>query len=395
MIPEQIGMVVPGEGSGTNKKTYNGKEYDYLFDIDIEDGKPPLKLPYNASDDPWVVARKFLEDNNLSMNYYDQVANWITANTQGAMLGKQEQRASDPWGTDRRYRPGDAGRKLPQRTYVTISEGNAQNGVNKLAESSKSLQSSGKLDDVSQLGDDDVAALNALAGQLTNNPQDPHPTDAQIAALLTASSKWPTKERVPAIALLARLAVSPSFVSSTSSGDKTIIGTLASAGLFEQRQETANNVVHAIRLLVNMFASDSGRLIMDGEFKTALHLARPYATEPESPAQYKALAALYLNYAVLLTSSAPTSESASREARAEVLLRDIAFLLECDSPHATDGDALYRILCALGTLLALGGDFRAQNKADVGGTLHIINSKPGAQQQNVKEIVQEIRDELR
>ncbi|KAK5123683.1 hypothetical protein LTR85_002319 [Meristemomyces frigidus] len=400
-----IGTVVSGEGSGGSKKEYNGKEYDYVFDIDIEDGKPPLKLPYNSTESPWDAARRFLEANELPLSYYEQVANWISDNTKGARIGQTDQPAphqQDPWGTERRYRPGDAGhsstsgeRKLPQRTYINILEGNAQNGINKIAETSQQLKDAGKLDAVSLVGDDDLAALSTLPEQLTKSPQDPHPTDGQIAALMTAVSKWPRQQRVAAIAILARLAVSPSFVSVTSSGEKTIVDSLSSAGLFAQMQETANNAVHAIRLLVNLFASESGRLIADGEFEKATKLVRPFASEPESPAQYKALAALYLNYAVLIASNAPSNESASREARAKVLLMDIARVLECESPHATDGDALFRVLCALGTLLTLGENFRKEIKSGVSGTLHFVGPKPGAQNQKVKEVMQEIRDELR
>ncbi|KAK3117887.1 WD repeat protein Lub1 [Teratosphaeriaceae sp. CCFEE 6253] len=394
-----IGTVVSGEGSGAAKKQYEGKEYDYVFDIDIEDGKPPLKLPYNSTESSWDAARRFLERNELPMSYYEQVANWIAENTKGTRIGQTDQRApqqQDPWGSDKRYRPGDAAqnatsgeRKLPQRSYITISEGNAQNGINKIEDSAKRLQGSGGVNE------EDLAALRALVNQLTKSPQDPHPTNIQVTALLKASSQWPTKDRVAAIAILARLAVSPSFVSITSSGETTIINTIAEAGLLKAGQETANNAVHALRLLINLFASESGRLIVDGEFDTALKLVRPFATEPESPAQYKALASLYLNYAVFLAKHAPSGESASREARAKVLLIDIATLLECESPHATDGDALYRTLCALGTLITLGDKFRAEIKSGVSGTLHFAGSRPGAQQQNVKQVMQEIRDELR
>ena len=339
------------------------------------------------------------------MTYYEQVANWIADNTKGARIGQTDTpapRQHDPWGTERRYRPGDAGhssmsgeRKLPQRTYVNILEGNAQNAINKIVEVAKQLKDGGKLDPSSLHGDDDLAALHTLVDQLNKSPQDPHPTDAQIGALLTAVLRWPRQHRVPALAILARLAVSPSFVSVTCSGQKTIAETLSEAGLFEQRQETANNVVHAIRLLVNLFASDSGRLIADGEFDTTTKLVRSFATEPESPAQYKALASFYLNSAVLLASNAPSGESTSREARAKVLLVDVATLLECESPHATDADALCRTLCALGTLCTLGENFRREMKGGVAGTLHFVNTRPGAQQQNVKEVIQEIRDELR
>src|SRR5258708_7635284 len=44
----KIGTVVDAVGSG-RKQLYEGKEYDYVFDVDIQDGAPPLKLPYNAS----------------------------------------------------------------------------------------------------------------------------------------------------------------------------------------------------------------------------------------------------------------------------------------------------------------------------------------------------------
>jgi phospholipase A-2-activating protein len=45
---QKIGEVVDAVGSG-RKQLYEGKEYDYVFDVDIQDGVPPLKLPYNAN----------------------------------------------------------------------------------------------------------------------------------------------------------------------------------------------------------------------------------------------------------------------------------------------------------------------------------------------------------
>lgn len=40
--------MVDAVGSG-RKQLYEGKEYDYVFDVDIQDGVPPLKLPYNVT----------------------------------------------------------------------------------------------------------------------------------------------------------------------------------------------------------------------------------------------------------------------------------------------------------------------------------------------------------
>lgn len=395
--------MVAGEGTGTSKKVYNGKEYDYVFDIDIEDGKPPLKLPYNFAENAWDAARKFLETNELPLSYYEQVANWITENTKGARFGQSSggssqppTQAQDPWGTERRYRPGDvdsSSRKLPQRGYLDIIEGNPANAINIISQKAEEFSKAGTTTPEHSLHPDEITALKVLPTQLQSK-KDPHPTPTQTSALLKVISYWPRKSRVPGIGVLALLAVSPAFVSSTNAGDKTIVDTLGQAGLFEPRQETANNVVHAIRLLVNSFKSEQGRAILDGGWDATLKLVRPFASEPESVPQAKALSTLYINYAVLLKSSAG-SEGQTRDARAKTLLTDIAVLLECDSPHASDGDVLYRTLLALGTLCSLSPEFRESLKGGISGTLHFVSAKPTSQSRDVKELIQEIRDELR
>ncbi len=406
-----VGTVVSGEGSGTSKKTFEGKEYDYVFDIDIEDGKPALKLPYNLSENAWDAARKFLDRNELPFEYYEQVANWVTENTRGARLTQggptaDTQRstpARDPMGTERRYKPGDGGptspykqRKIPQTSYQDILEGNAQNAVTKIIDSSKHLLEAGQIKKESTIDRREAEVLQKLVDQIHNSPRDPHPSEEQVDALTEVATKWPTASRVPGVALLARLAVAPAFVQVTSTDEKeTIVKVTAAGGLFLPKQPTANNAVHALRLFVNLFATESGRFIMDGSFDLALNLARPFSSEPESLAQFKALATLYLNYAVLLTSQALPIDSQSRQARAGVLLADIGAVLECESQYAGDGETLFRTLCALGTLLTLGNEFRQSVKMGVSGSLHFIRSKPAAQLANVQEVLQEIKDELK
>jgi len=43
--------VVDAVGQG-RKQLYEGKEYDYVFDVDIAEGAPALKLPYNVTGKP-------------------------------------------------------------------------------------------------------------------------------------------------------------------------------------------------------------------------------------------------------------------------------------------------------------------------------------------------------
>ena len=63
---------------------YEGKEYDFVFSVDIDEGKPPLKLPYNKSEDPWLAAQKFIHQNDISQYHLDTVANFIIKNSKGA-----------------------------------------------------------------------------------------------------------------------------------------------------------------------------------------------------------------------------------------------------------------------------------------------------------------------
>ncbi|TYJ54476.1 hypothetical protein B9479_004895 [Cryptococcus floricola] len=83
---QQIGQVVDAIGQ-SRKQLYQGKEYDYVFDVDVSEGMPPLKLPYNTAQNPWIAAQKFLEDNELPGSYLDQVVQFIEKNTAGETLG--------------------------------------------------------------------------------------------------------------------------------------------------------------------------------------------------------------------------------------------------------------------------------------------------------------------
>ena len=59
------------------KTSYLGTEYDYLLDIELDDSKASLKLPYNVSEDPYHAAQKFIHDNELSQLFLDQIVQFI------------------------------------------------------------------------------------------------------------------------------------------------------------------------------------------------------------------------------------------------------------------------------------------------------------------------------
>lgn len=56
-----------------------------------------MKLPYNVSEDPWLTAHNFLQKNDLSPMFLDQVANFIIENTKGHVVGAAQPSAGDPF----------------------------------------------------------------------------------------------------------------------------------------------------------------------------------------------------------------------------------------------------------------------------------------------------------
>lgn len=85
----KIGDVVGSAGTSGSKKEYLGKMYDYVFDVDVEDGKPPLKLPFNINENPYAAAERFLADNELPASYLQEVVQFIEQNTAGVQLEEQ------------------------------------------------------------------------------------------------------------------------------------------------------------------------------------------------------------------------------------------------------------------------------------------------------------------
>jgi phospholipase A-2-activating protein len=51
---QKVGQVVDAIGEN-RKQLYQGKEYDHVFDVEME-GLPPLKLPYNVTGKPLLCA---------------------------------------------------------------------------------------------------------------------------------------------------------------------------------------------------------------------------------------------------------------------------------------------------------------------------------------------------
>ncbi len=398
-----VGTVVDAAGSSGRKITYKGQDYDYVFDVDIEDGKPPLKLPYNLSQNPYESATKFITDNELPISYLDQVANFIVTNTQGATLGQGARRqtqapGSDPWGSESRYRPGEVDsaapqnmaaeskpKLLPQTQYLSITTANLKTIQRKVEELNQQLIDQGSKD--LSMNPSDIQILTATTKQLDQASAKPEASgpalNAGIEIVLKLATAWPQDKRLPGLDLLRLLAAtSPSLAIHSSSSDQTIVDRLAASGVFSEGAPP-NNTMMAIRTFANLFNTEEGRFIADGEFEKIHELVQPFV-ESGNRNLVIAITTLYINFGVMLAGPAHNAD------RALTLLDDLTKVIN----GATDSEALYRALVGAGTLLCLGEDFRTAAKEVFDFDKALQRAETVGKEPRIKNVIREMRDEL-
>jgi len=73
-----------------------------VFTVDVAEGQPPLKLPYNMTEDPWVAAQKFITKHGLPQTYLEEVRNFIVENSQSVSMSQLDRNTSyrDPFTGD-------------------------------------------------------------------------------------------------------------------------------------------------------------------------------------------------------------------------------------------------------------------------------------------------------
>lgn len=90
--------IIVGKLSATESKTrYNGQHYDFVFDVEVEDGRL-LKLPYNISgtasfftetvDNIYDVSSRFVLQNNLPEDFQKQIVQFLFSQTSGRCESK-------------------------------------------------------------------------------------------------------------------------------------------------------------------------------------------------------------------------------------------------------------------------------------------------------------------
>lgn len=400
-----VGTVVDSAGSSGRKTEYLGQDYDYVFDVDIEDGKPPLKLPYNVSQNPYEAATKFIGDNELPMSYLDQVANFITQNTQGATLGQSEQSGADAWGSERRYRPGDAAstneaaiptpeprpRVLPQKTYLSIRSANTKIIAKKLQELNEKILAEG--DKSIALNSTEVEAVVAVCAQLENTQKitDSSIVEFGLPLIFNIATKWPVANRLPGLDLLRLLASATPMTATVDYDGADLVTGVLSSGVFDASLNV-NNAMLAVRTFANLFETEAGRKLAIQNFDQLLAGVKSALANVGSTPNRNltiAVATLYINFAVYLTSEGRAQSPEAAE-QGLGLLDALTKILSSEK----DSEAVYRGLVALGTLVqAMGADIKGAAKEiyEVESLMTRISSSALGKEPRISGVIGEIK----
>jgi phospholipase A-2-activating protein len=415
----KIGTVVDSAGS-SDKKEYNGRQYDYVFDIDIEDGKPPLKLPYNVTQNPYEAATKFLQDNELPMTYLDETSNFIIKNSQGATIGQSSQApvGADPWGSENRYRPGEvpqstyqpkptpAKQVLPQKEYLPIALGKASAALGQITKRNAEYAGSDLAFAPSQL-----ETLSKVARQLDQRKSGDAPNipsesvESVLPALIAAATKWtPASNRLAALDLLRFLAAALKTWPATETED--VVAAILSSQIFEPSQLQANSklVMIATRLFSNLLFG-SGKPLIEKHLSTIIDAIKAPSILAQSD---NGIAIAYttfaLNTSVYITSNKLDDDVAAIWAF-ELLEQLVPFLNSVPTvnhqsggdPNAQTTEPAYRALVALGTIL-VGSKHSAVKEAasaiDVGRVLDQMQERKYLEEPRFVGVVKQLRGTL-
>lgn len=392
-----VGTVVDSAGSSGKKVEYRGQDYDYVFDVDIEDGKPPLKLPYNLSQNPYEAATRFIGENQLPTSYIDQVANFITTNTQGASIGPA-QPSSETTGSSAPQTsslPTSRPNVLPQTSYLAIKTANLKAIQRKIHEINEQLISAGSKD--ISLNPSELETVTSLCAQLEQSspPKESPAIKHGLPLVAKMATVWPPANRIPGLDLLRLLAAVTPLTATVDYNQMDIISTLISSGVFESPLN-ANNAMLTVRMFANLFETEPGRNLAVANFNDILAPVGSLASNSQSLSNRNltiAITTLCINYSVFFT-SASRAKSPESEEKALVILEVLTKILTKEK----DSEAVYRGLVALGTLVnASSSDVKtaAKDIYEIEKILSAVLSAGLGREPRIKGVVDEVRNSLK
>jgi phospholipase A-2-activating protein len=378
---EKMGEVVdgPSMGSGFAGKTYyNGKMYDYVFDIELDTGMgmAKYKLPYNRGENPYEAAQNFIWKHNLSQFHLDQIAKFVINNSdyQGSMVTPQSMRG-DPF-TGHQREMGSSAPSQPKPTGNVELSGYAREQIAyqkelEERERQKKIQHipssyspfdtanypgiSKKLSEFQTSVNMDSTSwkdLNQLIELL--KVADLQKVEAKHIAALDAALKWPADKVFPVVDL-ARLVILTDaganyFFQQYQTSKRNILTELLAVAFGESKNEALQMLT--LRFLANMFQQAKLRFLAVSDSAEVLRKLSGACAGSTNANLKLAYATAVHNYAVYYTTYTQPNEAK------EVILN----IAKQGIPDESNQDIVYRFICGAGTLVNQGGDVVEQAK---------------------------------
>jgi len=354
----KVGEVV--DARSQSKQILNGKEFDFVFDVDIGDGMM-RKLGYNNGENPYVVAQQFLWDNELNQEWLDQVAQFVTQNAKPITLGVGEDPTvnstttstyKDPYTGGGRYVPGSEtqanvsttnSNNFPKSVHFPLKHPVVFDTANYQAILNGALQFNEQL----KKENSSLAIINAESTALSNmidtlsEKSKYHVTsfsDLEFNLLLNKLIKWPAHMRFPMMDILRLIALHPDG-SRKLRKEKNLLELVDEAAF---KETPIPSKMMGLRFFTNLFqwGNTFDFVLVSGRNKIMERIAELVKSENKNVR----LATAYLlqNY----SNNLPTGNS-----REDAELQIISLLVEAVNFKETEEEIIYRTLVSIGSLV--------------------------------------------
>ncbi|KAL3614135.1 hypothetical protein CASFOL_042209 [Castilleja foliolosa] len=351
---DKIGEVVDGPNDNLKRPILDGAQYDYVFDVDIGDGEPVRKLPYNRSENPYDVADKWLLKENLPLSYRQQVVEFILQNS-GQRDFLPDPMFRDPYTGASAYTPGAPSRMpdvsepsykhIPKKGMLVFDVAQFDGILKKFSEFNNALLSDPDKSYLS-LNDGDVSRLSVIVKILkdTSHYHTSTFSGVDVALLLNTLSTWPVAMIFPVLDVMRMFVLHPDGTGKLLQhvkGENDVIIELI-------RKVTAHpplaaNLLTSVRFVTNLFKNTCHNEWLLKHRAEILDVFSTCCSSSNKNVQ-KSYATLLLNYAVLLI------EKKDEGGQSQVL----SAALEMAEEETVDSDSRFRALVAIGSLMLEG-----------------------------------------
>ncbi|XP_027353628.1 phospholipase A-2-activating protein [Abrus precatorius] len=351
---DKIGEVVDGPEE-SNRPFFDGIQYDYVFDVDIGDGLPIRKLPYNRSDNPYDAADKWLLKENLPLSFREQIVQFILQNT-GQNNITFDTSFRDPYTGSHAYVPGQPSqasdisakptfKHIPKKGMLVFDAAQFDGILKKITEFNNALQSDQEKQNLS-LNELNVSRLGAIVKTLkdTSHYHSSKFADSDIALLLNLLRSWPITMIFPVIDIVRMIVLHPDgaiLLHKHFEAENDILMEVIEK--VTRNPAIPANLLTSIRVVTNLFKNSCYYNWLQKHRSEILDAFSSCSSSTNKNLQLS-YSTLLLNYAVLLI------ESKDQEGQSQVL----SAALEIVEDENVEIDSKFRALVAVGSMMLEG-----------------------------------------